>query len=356
MKDLNSQKILITGAAGFIGFNLVNTIVHSEYEVIGIDNINNYYDTNLKLDRLKELGIDCESIAEKKENKSLKFNNFRFFKLDIKDNQALAELFQIEKFDYVCHLAAQAGVRYSLLNPHSYVENNLIGFLIILEGCRDNGIKYLVYASSSSVYGLNEKIPFSVKDNVDHPISIYAATKKANELLAHSYSHLFKLPTTGLRFFTVYGPWGRPDMSPMIFVNSIINNIPLKIFNNGDLMRDFTYIDDIIEGIVRVIFTPSKPSKDWNPSSPNPAESSAPFKIYNIGNSHPVKLLDYIETFEKILNKSAIKELCPMQPGDVYGTYSDVFELKRDFDYCPNTKLEDGIKRFIDWHVSYYKI
>lgn len=349
------MKILVTGSAGFIGFHLTRKLCLEGHSIIGFDNINDYYDVNLKLDRLKELGIEIDQIEFGKEIVSEKYPNFKFIKLGLEDRERVSNLFESEQFDYVCHLAAQAGVRYSIENPYSYVDSNLVGFLNILESCRQNSINHLVYASSSSVYGLNEKMPFSESDPTDHPASLYAATKKANELMAHSYSHLYRLPTTGLRFFTVYGPWGRPDMSPILFATSIKENKKLKIFNRGKMLRDFTFIDDIIEGVYRVLFKPAQPDNSWNTIQPSPKSSNAPYRIYNIGHSTPVELMYFIKTIEKVIGKSAIKEYLPMQPGDVLKTYADVSDLEKDFDYHPATSIEDGINSFISWFNAYYK-
>ena len=341
------MKILITGTAGFIGCCLAKRLLETENEIVGIDNINNYYDVNLKLDRLK-----CTGIAGNFDQPVIS-QRYTFIKMNLEDKESLLALFEREKFDIVVNLAAQAGVRYSLENPYAYVDSNIYGFLNILEACRLHPVKHLVYASSSSVYGLNVKMPFSVEDSVDHTISLYAATKKANELMAHTYSHLYGIPATGLRFFTVYGPWGRPDMACFLFANAITLGNEIKLFNNGDMMRDFTYIDDIIEGVVRVMNTPPKPNKDWTPEN-NPSISSAPYRIYNIGNNNPVKLMDFVEIMEKAFNAKAKKVLLPMQPGDVYATYADVDALKADVGYSPNTPIEEGIAKFAEWYKNYY--
>lgn len=333
------MKILVTGAAGFIGFHTSKFLCARGDEVVGADNINNYYDVSLKKARLQQLEP---------------FVNFRFIKLDISNRDQMSDLFRIEKFDCVIHLAAQAGVRYSIENPHAYADSNLVGFLNILEGCRHSHVKHLVYASSSSVYGANETIPFSEHDNIDHPVSLYAATKKANEAMAHSYSQLYKLPTTGLRFFTVYGPWGRPDMSPILFAKSIIEGKPIKVFNYGKHRRDFTYIDDIVEGIVRTLDRPAESNLEWSGVNPDPASSKAPWRVYNIGNSQPVELLYYIECIEKSLGMPAQKELLPLQPGDVEHTYADVSNLTRDTGYKPNTPIEVGVEKFIQWYKAFY--
>lgn len=333
------MKILVTGAAGFIGFHVSQWLSERGDEVVGIDNLNDYYEVSLKEARLSQL----EPLS-----------NFRFIKLDIADRDGLAKLFADEQFDRVVHLAAQAGVRYSIENPHAYADSNLVGFLNILEGCRHNQVEHLVYASSSSVYGANETIPFSENDNIDHPVSLYAASKKANEAMAHSYSQLYNLPTTGLRFFTVYGHWGRPDMSPILFAKAITEGKPLKVFNYGKHRRDFTFIDDIVQGVVRTLDNVAKPNPEWSGLNPDPATSKAPWRIYNIGNSQPVELLYYIECIEKSLGKTTEKEWLPPQPGDVEHTYADVTALMRDTGYKPNTPIEEGVEKFIVWFQEYY--
>lgn len=335
------MKILVTGTAGFIGFHLAKKLLERGDEVIGIDNINNYYDVNLKYGRLKELGIDPEKIDENQPFASTIFPKHTFIKLDLADKDQMEALFKKEQFDAVCNLAAQAGVRYSLENPHAYIESNIQGFMNILEGCRENGIKNLSYASSSSVYGLNKEQPFKTSDQVDRPISIYAATKKSNELMAHTYSHLFGISTTGLRFFTVYGPWGRPDMAPMLFTDAILHDRAIKIFNKGDMSRDFTYIDDIVDGCIKVIDNPNQ--KDL-------------YQIYNIGNNAPVQLMDFIKALENSLVREAKKEYLPMQPGDVKSTYADVSGLMNDFDYKPNTSIQEGVNKFAQWYRAFYHI
>jgi UDP-glucuronate 4-epimerase len=350
------MKILVTGIAGFIGFHVAKKLLKEGYEVFGFDNINDYYDVNLKYARLHELGLERHEIDTCKQVKSSSYPKLRFAKLSLEDRSAMEELFKTEQFDLVCHLAAQAGVRYSIENPHSYAESNLTGFLNILEGCRHNKVKHLAYASSSSVYGLNEKMPLSASDSVDHPVSLYAATKKANELMAHSYSHLYRMPTTGLRFFTVYGPWGRPDMSPVLFASAIHSDKPIKVFNHGKMMRDFTYIDDIVEGIMKVLFTPATSNADWDAMNPSTASSKAPYQIYNIGHSTPVELMHFIETIEKAMGKEATKEYMPMQPGDVLKTFADVSELEQNFDYHSSTTLTEGINSFIKWFKKYNSI
>lgn len=348
------MKILVTGSAGFIGFHLTKKLLDRGDIVVGIDNINNYYDVNLKYARLAETGIDRDAVSWNKRITSTKYPNYNFIRMNLEDKEAIQNLVLNEQFDNICHLAAQAGVRYSLENPYAYIDSNIVGFLNILEAARDSNIKHLVYASSSSVYGGNTKMPLSTADSVDHPISLYAATKKSNELMAHVYSHLFNIPTTGLRFFTVYGPWGRPDMALFLFTKSILENKPIQVFNYGNMTRDFTFIDDIIEGVVKVIDKPAKPTMDANP---DPSISNiAPYKVYNIGNSSPVKLLDYIEAIENELGKRAIKEFLPMQPGDVTYTEADVSDLVRDFGYKPTTKVQDGIKEFIKWYKNFYNI
>jgi UDP-glucuronate 4-epimerase len=340
------MKILVTGAAGFIGFFVSKMLLEKGHYVIGLDNINNYYDVQLKYGRLAELGITQNS-AEIFNNLTISASEskFSFIRLNLEDRKALPLLFETEKFDVVCNLAAQAGVRYSLENPEAYVDSNIVGFLNILECCRHFKIKHLVYASSSSVYGLNTKIPFETTDNVDHPISLYAATKKSNELMAYTYSHLYGFPTTGLRFFTVYGPWGRPDMAMFLFTDAIVKGLPIKVFNHGEMERDFTYIDDITEGVVRVI----------EGSVEKRHSLSDLYKIYNIGNNNSVKLHDFIEAIEKSLGKVAVKEMLPLQPGDVTRTWANVDDLIRDYDYQPNTSIEKGVGEFVAWYLSYYQ-
>jgi UDP-glucuronate 4-epimerase len=350
------MKILVTGIAGFIGFHVAKKLLEQGHEVFGFDNINDYYDVNLKYARLRELGLERNSIAAKLVIQSSCYPKLRFAKLFLEDRTAMEDLFQTEQFDLVCHLAAQAGVRYSLDNPHSYAESNLIGFLNILEGCRHNNVKHLAYASSSSVYGLNSKMPLSVTDSVDHPVSLYAATKKANELMAHSYSHLYNISTTGLRFFTVYGPWGRPDMSPILFASAIASGQPIKVFNHGKMMRDFTYIDDIVEGILKVLFSPATSKEDWDKHNPNAATSKAPYRIYNLGNANPVELMYFIETVEKSMGKESLKEFLPMQSGDVLKTFADVSEMEHNFDFQPSTSIEVGVKLFAEWFKLFYKV
>lgn len=334
------RKILITGAAGFIGFHLSQAITdRSSDAVTGIDNLNDYYDVNLKRARLAQLE---------------KSKNFRFLKVEMADRKAMEDIFKDGAFDVVVNLAAQPGVRYSLKNPYSYIDSNIVGFTNILEGCRHNQVKHLVFASSSSIYGTNAKIPFSVSDNVDHPVSLYAASKKANELMAHTYAHLYGLPCTGLRFFTVYGPWGRPDMAYFSFTKAILEGKPIDVFNNGDMQRDFTYIDDIVEGIVRVIDRIPQPNPQWDRTSPDPGSSYAPYKLYNIGNNKPVQLLRFIELLERNLGKKAKKNMLPMQPGDVPITFADVDDLIKDVGFKPATSIEGGIEKFVKWYSSYY--
>lgn len=337
------MKVLVTGAAGFIGFHISAYLIARGDTVVGIDNLNDYYDVNLKLGRLKELA--------KHDNTHL----FSFVQLDIADREKISTLFANEQFDKVINLAAQAGVRYSIENPHAYIDSNIVGFLNILEGCRHNAIKHLVYASSSSVYGANETMPFSAKDNVDHPVSLYAASKKANELMAHTYSHLYNLPTTGLRFFTVYGPWGRPDMALFKFTKAILNGEPIDVYNFGNHRRDFTYIDDIVEGIILALDQNVSGNKDWSGLSPDPSTSKAPWKIYNIGAHTPINLLKFIETLESALGEKAIKNLLPMQAGDVPDTYADVSALTHDLGYKPKTDLTSGVGRFVQWYKKFYK-
>lgn len=345
------MKILVTGTAGFIGFHLAQKLLQKGDTVVGIDNINDYYDVNLKYDRLAKTGISRDAEKWHLRNQSSLYSDYSFIRMNLEDRDKLNELFQSERFDVVCNLAAQAGVRYSIENPHAYISSNIVGFMNILEACRHNNIQHLVYASSSSVYGNSDKMPLSVTDPVDNPISLYAATKKSNELMAHTYSHLFNIRTTGLRFFTVYGPYGRPDMAPILFANAISNGKPIKVFNNGNLERDFTYIDDIVEGIIRVIESASPGSLQPETSNKQPA---TPYSIYNIGNGNPVKLLDFIETMESALEKKAIKEYLPMQPGDVFKTFADVNALKNDFGYEPNTSIQKGIGEFVQWFKEYY--
>lgn len=335
------MKVLVTGAAGFIGFHVAQKLCERGDEVIGIDNLNDYYEVSLKMARLQQLAD---------------FRNFKFIRLELADRDSIARLFAEHQFQRVIHLGAQAGVRYSIDNPHAYVDSNLVGFVNILEGCRHQQVEHLAYASSSSVYGANKTMPFSVHDNVDHPLSLYAATKKANELMAHTYSHLYQLPTTGLRFFTVYGPWGRPDMAIFNFTRKILSGEPIDVFNFGNHRRDFTYISDIVEGIIRVHDKVAAPNPAWSGETPDPGTSAAPWRVYNIGNSNPVQLLRYIEVLEECLGKKATKNLLPIQPGDVPDTYADVEALKQDVGYQPATPVEVGVRHFVNWYLDYYAV
>ncbi len=349
-------KILITGTAGFIGFHLAKKLLERGDEVVGLDCINDYYDIRVKHGRLNETGINHEAVEYNKLIQSDKYENYRFIKLQLEDSDNINKLFKAECFDKVINLAAQAGVRYSLKNPKAYVDSNIIGFVNILEACRHNKVKHLAYASSSSVYGLNETRPFSTSHNVDHPISLYAASKKSNELMAHTYSHLFGLPTTGLRFFTVYGPWGRPDMALFLFTEAILKDEPINVFNNGEMSRDFTYVNDIVEGVTRVNDNPPTGNASWSGADPDPGSSKAPYKIYNIGNNAPVKLMDFVATIENSVGKKAKKNFMPMQAGDVTATYADVQDLIDDLDYKPETSLDYGVEQFIKWYREFYKI
>lgn len=335
------MKILLTGTAGFIGNQLALKLLERGDEVIGIDNLNDYYPVQLKLDRLKRLQD---------------YSGYTDIRLDLADRSGMEQLFRQHQPQRVVNLAAQAGVRYSLQNPHAYIDSNIVGFINILEGCRHNRVEHLVYASSSSVYGANESMPFSVHDNVDHPLSLYAASKKANELMAHSYSSLYALPTTGLRFFTVYGPWGRPDMAPFLFAKAILAGKPIDVFNYGNHRRDFTYIDDIVEGVIRTLDHTATTNPEWSGMHPDPATSRAPWRVYNIGNQEPVQLLDFIETLERHLGRQVEKNLLPMQPGDVPDTYADVEALIKDVDYKPSTSINEGVARFVEWYRDYYAI
>jgi len=348
------MKILITGTAGFIGYHLANRMLLEGHEVVGLDSINNYYDVSLKIGRLESAGIQRNQIAYKELLQSKTQPGYQFIQMRLEDEASLNRLFREHRFDMVCHLAAQAGVRYSLKNPKAYIQSNIVGFGHILEACRHNKIKHLVYASSSSVYGLNKKMPFSTQDHVDHPVSLYAASKKSNELMAHTYSHLFGLPTTGLRFFTVYGPWGRPDMAIFLFTKAILNGQPIKVFNYGNMRRDFTYVDDVVEGIKRVLENPATSKLDWPGGNIDTASSSAPYQIYNIGNNNAIKLLNFIEAIEAATGKKAIKEMLPIQPGDVEITFADVSELKKDLQYRPNTSIQEGVDKFVSWYLQYY--
>lgn len=334
------MKIIVTGAAGFIGSHLSLKLLNLGHEVVGIDNLNDYYSVSLKKSRLNLLN----------------HSNFIFYKKDLENYEAISNIFTEEKPDVVVNLAAQAGVRYSIENPHSYINSNINGFINVLESCRHNNVKNLIYASSSSVYGANTSLPFKVSDNIDHPLSLYAATKKANELMAHTYSNLYGIPTTGLRFFTVYGPWGRPDMALFMFTKNIIEGTAIDVYNNGQMMRDFTYVDDIVESISRLIDKPAQPNINWNGDSPEPGSSYAPFKIYNIGNNNPVKLMDFISAIEEKTGKKAIKNFMPLQDGDVPATYADVSTLIKEIDFQPETSIEEGVGNFINWYISYYGI
>lgn len=338
---MTDKPVLVTGAAGFIGAHVTRRLIETGRAVVGVDNLTPYYDPALKLARLKQFEGQPD---------------FRFIKLDLADRAAVAALFAAEKFPHVIHLAAQAGVRYSLQDPHAYMDANLQGFMNVLEGCRHNGCQHLIYASSSSVYGANTRLPFKTSDNVDHPLSFYGASKKANELMAHSYSHLFKLPTTGLRFFTVYGPWGRPDMAMWIFADAIAHGKPIKLFNHGKMRRDFTYVDDVVEAVVRLIGRPAVGDPSWSGDSPDPSRSSAPWRVYNIGNNEPVDVPQVVDLLEEALGRTAQRELLPMQAGDVPATYADVDDLMRDVGFRPSTPIADGIARFVAWYREYHKL
>ncbi|MEK7882251.1 NAD-dependent epimerase [Methyloversatilis sp. NSM2] len=335
------MKVLLTGAAGFIGMHVALRLLERGDEVVGLDNLNDYYDVRLKEARLARLKPAA---------------GFRFVKMAVEDRDGMAKLFEAERFDRVVHLAAQAGVRYSLQNPNAYIDANIVGFMNVLEGCRHSAVKHLVYASSSSVYGGNTKMPFSEADSVDHPVSLYAATKKANELMAHTYSHLYDLPTTGLRFFTVYGPWGRPDMALFLFTKAMIEGRPIDVFNHGDMQRDFTYIDDIVEGVIRTLDRVAEPDAAFDGDHPHPGHSKAPFRVFNIGNQGPVQLMEFIQAIEKALGITAQKNLLPMQPGDVPATYADVSELTAWTGFSPSTAIDDGVARFVAWYRDYYRV
>jgi len=350
------MKYLVTGTAGFIGFHVAQKLLDRGDEVVGLDVINDYYDVNLKYARLEHMGISKSLIKKGDLVQSETFSGYRFVQLDLVDKELLLNLFAAEQFDVVINLAAQAGVRYSITNPEVYIQSNIIAFLNILECCRYHPVKHLVYASSSSVYGANEKMPFSTSDSVDHPISLYAASKKSNELMAHTYSHLFGVPTTGLRFFTVYGPWGRPDMALFLFTDAIMKDEPIQVFNHGNMRRDFTYIDDIVNGVIKVADRPASPNPDFDPQHPDPGSSKVPYKVYNIGNSSPVLLMDYIKAVEKGLGKKAIMNMLPLQPGDVPASHADVTDLVRDTGYKPETSIEEGVGEFTKWYLNYYTI
>lgn len=338
------MKLLLTGTAGFIGYSLTKKLLelNPDVQIVGLDNINDYYELSLKYGRLADLGFDKSDIVYGKKIVSSHSKNSFFIQLKLEDKAGIDRLFAEEKFDIVCNLAAQAGVRYSIENPYAYIESNIVGFINILEACRHNPVQHLVYASSSSVYGMNDKVPFSEEDKVDSPVSLYAASKKSNELMAHAYSNLYKIPATGLRFFTVYGPWGRPDMAPFLFTKAIVNNEPIKIFNNGNMLRDFTYIDDIVDGVIKTLT--------------HIPQTETPYKIYNIGNSKPIKLMDFISEIEQALNKEAQKVFMAMQPGDVYQTYADISNLENDVNFKPDTPIKKGVKSFVDWYISFYGI
>ena len=348
------MKVLVTGSAGFIGYHLVKFLIIRGDEVVGIDNINDYYDVNLKYGRLEETGIDKNQIEYNITLKSTKYPNYQFIKTDITDQDSLKAIFETYNFDAICNLAAQAGVRYSLTNPKAYVDTNIVGFLNILECCRKFHIKNLVYASSSSVYGLNEEMPFSANHNVNHPVSIYAASKKSNELMAHVYSHLFNIPTTGLRFFTVYGPWGRPDMALFLFTKGILENKPIEVYNRGHMKRDFTYIDDIIDGIIKVIDNPAKSDANWNGLKPDSSTSKVPYRVFNIGRGQSVNLLDFITEIEKNTGIVAQKNFLPLQSGDVIETWADIESMKKMLNYNPIISVPEGVKNFVNWYLRYY--
>lgn len=350
------MKILVTGTAGFIGHFTALRLLAMGHDVVGLDSINDYYDVNLKYGRLAEAGFARDQVQPEQLIRSQRHANYQFIQAKLEQREVLNTLFAEQKFDAVCNLAAQAGVRYSLENPHAYVDSNIIGFLNVLEACRHYGIKNLSYASSSSVYGLNESMPFSTADNVDHPVSLYAATKKSNELMAHTYAHLYGIQCTGLRFFTVYGPWGRPDMAPFLFTKAAFNGETIKVFNHGKMRRDFTYIDDIVEGVVRVIENPCNANANWNGLEPEAASSSAAYRVYNIGNSNTVELLEFIQAVEAATGIEMDKNFMPIQPGDVVATYADVSELERDFGYRPSTSVQEGMQRLVDWYREFYQV
>lgn len=348
------MKILVSGSAGFIGFHLTIALLKEGHEVIGIDNINEYYDVKLKYRRLNECGIEKKEIVWFKETKSHKYGNYIFVRLNLEDKWELMDLCESHNPDVFINLAAQAGVRHSITHPDSYVQSNVLGFLNVLETCRHIKTKHLIYASSSSVYGLNAEVPFSEKHSTNHPASLYAATKKANELMAHAYSYLYNIPTTGLRFFTVYGPWGRPDMACFLFADAIFSNKPIQVFNNGKMKRDFTYIDDIVGAIVKIVSAPAQSNVNWNANRPDPSTSTAPYRLYNIGNNSPIELLEFIKKLEKAINRKAILEMKSMQAGDVMTTWANVDDLAKNFDYSPDTDLQVGLENFIKWYKEYY--
>jgi len=348
------MKILVTGTAGFIGSFTTSRLAQRGDEVLGLDSINDYYDINIKYGRLEKDGINRFRAEKGDYVQSEKYPTYRFKRINLENRADLEQVFLEQNFDGVCHLAAQAGVRYSLTHPHAYIDANIIGFLNLLECCRHHGVNHLVYASSSSVYGLNDTYPFSTKDNVDHPISLYAATKKSNELMAHTYSHLYGIPTTGLRFFTVYGPWGRPDMALFIFTKAILEERAIDVFNHGKMKRDFTYIDDIVTGVIKVLDRPPQGDTEWNGKDPDPSRSPAPYRLYNIGNNSPVELMEFIEAIEKALGKNATKNFLPMQPGDVPATWADVDDLVKDFGYAPSITIQEGVDRFVKWYMKFF--
>ena len=345
----------MTGAAGFIGYHLARALLGRGDEVVGLDNLNDYYDVALKLDRLAELGVARDEAAAGRPAASASFPAFRFLKLDLFEREALGRLFEKERFDAVCHLAAQPGVRYAEVNPQAYVASNFVGFANVIEAAKRRGVGHFVYASSSRVYGLNERMPYSTRDNVDHPVSLYAASKKSNELVAHAVSHVSGLPTTGLRFFTVYGPWGRPDMSYYRFTKAILEGRPIEVYNHGRMRRDFTYVDDIVEGVVRVLDRPPAGDAAWSGAAPDPSSSPARYRVYNIGNGRPVELMDFIRAIEKALGRKAELSLLPLQPGDVPATWADTSDLERDFGFRPRTPVEEGIARFVAWYREYHR-
>lgn len=350
------MKILITGAAGFIGFHTVLRLLEQGHEVVGLDNVNDYYDVRVKYGRLAHSGITEADVAGNRMIQSTIHPGYRFVRMDLEDGKRVMDLFAREKFEQVMHYAAQAGVRYSLTNPHAYMQSNFVAFLNLLEACRHHPVNHFAYASSSSVYGLNEDMPFSVRHNVDHPISLYAASKKSNELMAHTYSYLYNIPTTGLRFFTVYGPWGRPDMALFLFTKAILEDRPIDVFNHGKMQRDFTYVDDIVEGVLRVIDHAPAGNPAWNGRSPDPSSSPAPWKVYNIGNSDKVELIQFIEALEDALGKKAQKNFLPLQPGDVPATWADTTDLEHDLGYRPNTPVQVGIQRFVEWYRDFFQV